>query len=104
LDRPSPSLSPPTTGLGTCDMAWQDLGEFARLDGIVTLVDAKHIEQHLDERKPDGAVNEAVNQVLTLALAVARTPRLTASFNQVAFANGLLLLNKVDLLPLFLTC
>jgi len=36
---------------------------FARLDGIVTLVDAKHIEQHLDEKKPEGAENEAVEQV-----------------------------------------
>ena len=36
---------------------------FARLDGIVTLVDAKHIEQHLDEEKPEGAENEAVEQV-----------------------------------------
>ena len=35
---------------------------FARLDGIVTLVDAKHIEQHLDEEKPEGAENEAVEQ------------------------------------------
>jgi len=34
-----------------------------RLDGIVTLVDAKHIEQHLDEEKPEGAENEAVEQV-----------------------------------------
>ena len=38
---------------------------FARLDGIVTLVDAKHIEQHLDEPKPEGIVNEAVAQVGT---------------------------------------
>jgi len=36
---------------------------FARLDGIITLVDAKHIEQHLDEIKPEGAENEAVEQV-----------------------------------------
>ena len=36
---------------------------FAKLDGIVTLVDAKHIEQHLDEEKPEGAENEAVEQV-----------------------------------------
>ena len=36
---------------------------FARLDGIVTMVDAKHIEQHLDEEKPEGAENEAVEQV-----------------------------------------
>jgi G3E family GTPase len=49
---------------------------FARLDGIVTLVDAKHIEQHLDEEKPEGAENEAVEQV--------------------AFADRILL-NKVDL-------
>ena len=49
---------------------------FARLDGIVTVVDAKHIEQHLDEQKPDGAENEAVEQV--------------------AFADHMLL-NKTDL-------
>ena len=51
---------------------------FARLDGVVTLVDAKHIEQHLDESKSDGAINESVSQV--------------------AFADRLLL-NKVDLVP-----
>ena len=50
--------------------------EFARLDGIVTLVDAKHIEAHLDEEKPEGVENEAVEQV--------------------CFADRLLL-NKVDL-------
>ena len=49
---------------------------FARLDGIVTLIDAKHIEQHLDEEKSEGAENEAVEQV--------------------AFADRLLL-NKTDL-------
>eukprot|EP00931_Biecheleriopsis_adriatica_P048104 TRINITY_DN27786_c0_g2_i1.p1 TRINITY_DN27786_c0_g2~~TRINITY_DN27786_c0_g2_i1.p1 ORF type:complete len:502 (+),score=100.96 TRINITY_DN27786_c0_g2_i1:58-1563(+) len=54
----------------------EDIRESARLDGIVTLVDAKHIEQHLDEEKPDGAENEAVEQV--------------------AFADRLLL-NKTDL-------
>merc|ERR1719310_2471137 len=41
----------------------ESIKEFARLDGIVTLVDAKHIEQHLDEEKPEGAENEAVEQV-----------------------------------------
>ena len=49
---------------------------FAKLDGIVTLVDAKHIEQHLDEVKPEGVENEAVEQV--------------------AFADRILL-NKTDL-------
>jgi G3E family GTPase len=34
-----------------------------RLDAIVTLVDAKHIITHLDEVKPDGVENEAVEQV-----------------------------------------
>ncbi|KAK3234759.1 hypothetical protein CYMTET_55002 [Cymbomonas tetramitiformis] len=37
--------------------------DFCRLDGIVTLIDAKHIEQHLDEEKPEGAENESVEQV-----------------------------------------
>ena len=41
----------------------QSVSEFARLDGIITLVDAKHIEQHLDEQKAEGAENEAVEQV-----------------------------------------
>jgi G3E family GTPase len=34
-----------------------------RLDAIVTLVDARHIRAHLDETKPDGVENEAVEQV-----------------------------------------
>ena len=33
------------------------------LDAIVTLVDAKHLSQHLDEVKPDGVENEAVEQL-----------------------------------------
>lgn len=34
-----------------------------RLDGILTLVDAKHIVQHLEEEKPEGVENEAVEQI-----------------------------------------
>ncbi len=34
-----------------------------RLDAIVTMIDAKHILQHLDEVKPEGVENEAVEQV-----------------------------------------
>merc|ERR1712070_1082099 len=34
-----------------------------RLDGIITLVDAKHVIQHLDEEKPEGVENEAVEQI-----------------------------------------
>ena len=51
---------------------------FARLDGVVTLVDAKNVEQHLDEKKAEGAINEAIAQV--------------------AFADKLLL-NKCDTVP-----
>jgi G3E family GTPase len=40
-----------------------DMIKFARLDGIVTLIDAKHIEQHLDDVKPSGVENEAVEQI-----------------------------------------
>merc|ERR1711959_72650 len=52
------------------------VSEFAKLDGIVTLVDAKHVSQHLDEEKPEGVENEAVQQV--------------------AFADRIIL-NKIDL-------
>jgi len=48
------------------------------IDAILTVVDAKHIVQHLDEKKPEGVENEAVEQV--------------------AFADRILL-NKTDLVP-----
>ena len=41
----------------------EKVSAFTRLDGIVTLIDAKHIEQHLDEVKPEGVENESVEQV-----------------------------------------
>ncbi|PIA42262.1 hypothetical protein AQUCO_02000015v1 [Aquilegia coerulea] len=34
-----------------------------KLDGVVTLVDAKHANFHLDEVKPKGVVNEAIEQI-----------------------------------------
>merc|ERR1719226_79072 len=46
------------------------------LDGILTVADAKHLVCHLDEEKPEGVENEAVEQV--------------------AFADRILL-NKTDL-------
>ena len=58
-------------------MAHQDLMDDIRLDGVVTLVDAKHVEQHLDDKEmSEEAVNEAVEQI--------------------AYADRILL-NKVDL-------
>ena len=47
-----------------------------KLDGIITVVDAKHIIQHVDEEKPDGVENESVEQL--------------------AFADRIML-NKIDL-------
>ncbi|NXK09113.1 CBWD1 protein, partial [Herpetotheres cachinnans] len=58
-----------TTGLadpGTvASMFWVDseLGCDIYLDGIVSVVDAKHGLQHLTEEKPEGLVNEACRQV-----------------------------------------
>jgi G3E family GTPase len=49
-----------------------------RLDAIVTVVDAKHLLAHLDDDKPTGVENEAVEQL--------------------AFADRVVL-NKVDLVP-----
>ena len=44
-------------------MCKQAVAHSYALDGVLTLVDAKHIGQHLDEQKPDGVVNEALSQV-----------------------------------------
>tara|TARA_B110000977_G_scaffold97815_1_gene128773 strand:- start:37126 stop:38157 length:1032 start_codon:yes stop_codon:yes gene_type:complete len=53
-----------------------DLLDTLRLDGVVTLVDSKYTMRHLDEEKPEGVVNEALEQV--------------------AFADRLVM-NKIDL-------
>ena len=52
------------------------LKQHMEIDSILTLVDAKHVEMHLDEEKEEGVVNEAIQQV--------------------AFADRILL-NKIDL-------
>lgn len=54
-----------------------DLPDRVRLDGVVTVVDAKNVSRHLDEEKGEGVVNEAMEQV--------------------AYADRILL-NKVDLI------
>ncbi|KAJ2493140.1 hypothetical protein IWW37_000790 [Coemansia sp. RSA 2050] len=73
-----------TTGLADpgkiASMLWsnEELGSDIRLDGIVTMVDAKNVERQLAERPPDGeTMNEAQKQL--------------------AFADRILL-NKSDLL------
>lgn len=47
-----------------------------KLDGIITVVDAKHVIQHLEDEKPEGVENESVEQL--------------------AFADRIIL-NKIDL-------
>lgn len=54
------------------------VSEKLRLDGIITVVDAKHIIQHLDAVKAEGVENESVEQL--------------------AFADKILF-NKLDLVP-----
>jgi G3E family GTPase len=54
----------------------KEIAESCRLDAIITLVDAKHAKQHLEEVKPEGIENESVEQV--------------------AFADKIII-NKVDL-------
>mmetsp|Transcript_50291 Transcript_50291/g.75111 ORF Transcript_50291/g.75111 Transcript_50291/m.75111 type:complete len:350 (-) Transcript_50291:201-1250(-) len=52
------------------------MSDHYRIDSIVCLADCKHLSLHLDEKKPEGSVNEALQQV--------------------AFADKILL-NKIDL-------
>jgi len=40
-----------------------DISSKYKLDGIVTVVDAKHVMSHLEEEKPEGVENESVEQV-----------------------------------------
>jgi G3E family GTPase len=54
----------------------QEVARTYQIDGILTVVDAKHILEHLHEEKPEGVENESVEQV--------------------AFADRLIL-NKTDL-------
>mmetsp|Transcript_35880 Transcript_35880/g.114963 ORF Transcript_35880/g.114963 Transcript_35880/m.114963 type:complete len:395 (+) Transcript_35880:96-1280(+) len=54
----------------------ETIQSFYKLDGIITVVDAAHAIQHLEEEKPEGVENESVEQV--------------------AFADRILL-NKIDL-------
>jgi G3E family GTPase len=40
-----------------------EIGAQLRLDGVITVVDAAHVLQHLDDVKPEGVENEAVEQL-----------------------------------------
>ena len=54
----------------------EKVAERYKIDGIITVVDAKHILQHVEEERPEGVGNEAVEQL--------------------AFADRIML-NKIDL-------
>ncbi len=41
----------------------EEMRDHLELDAIVTLVDARHVLEHLDEQKPDGVENESIEQV-----------------------------------------
>ena len=56
----------------------EEIRKLYSLDGIITVTDAKHIITRLDDEKPEGVENEAVEQL--------------------AFADKILL-NKIDLVP-----
>ncbi len=45
-----------------------DIKDACTLDAVLTVVDAKHIVQHLDEEKPQDVVNESVQQASMLCL------------------------------------
>ncbi|TNN58027.1 COBW domain-containing protein 2 [Liparis tanakae] len=65
-----------TTGLAdpgaVASMFWVDaeLGSDIYLDGIVTVIDAKHGLQQLNEEKADGLVNEAARQIAVADLTI----------------------------------
>lgn len=56
----------------------EEVSKYYEIDAVLTVVDCVHLIQHLDEKKPDGVENEAVEQL--------------------AFADRILL-NKTDLMP-----
>eukprot|EP00939_MAST-03C_sp_MAST-3C-sp1_P002332 g2332.t1 len=41
----------------------EEVAALYKLDGIITVVDAKHVIQHIEEEKPEGVENEAVEQL-----------------------------------------
>lgn len=66
------------TPVATAFFIDDEIGKQVMLDGIVTLVDAKHIGQHVDDPVLDGRDNQAVDQIV---------------------AADRIVINKIDLVP-----
>ncbi|MBA0747886.1 hypothetical protein Gogos_004762 [Gossypium gossypioides] len=73
-----------------------------KLDGVVTLVDAKHAGFHLDEVKPKGVVNEAVEQIAYAdRIIVNKTdlvgePEITSLVKRIRSINGMAHLKRTE--------
>jgi G3E family GTPase len=73
-----------------------------KLDGVVTLVDAKHAHLHLDEVKPKGIVNEAIEQIAYAdRIIVNKTdlvgePEVNSLVQRIRTINGLANLKKTE--------
>lgn len=73
-----------------------------KLDGVVTLVDAKHAGFHLDEVKPKGVVNEAIEQIAYAdRIIVNKTdlvgePEITSLVQRIRKLNGMAHLRRTE--------
>ena len=65
-----------------------------RIDAVVTLVDAKHVREHLDEEKPDGAVNEAQQQIAFADRVLLNKPDLVSAKALVAVKRRIRSVNR----------
>ncbi|KAK1275456.1 hypothetical protein QJS04_geneDACA003739 [Acorus gramineus] len=73
-----------------------------KLDGVVTLVDAKHADIHLDEVKPQGIVNEAVEQIayadriIVNKTDLVREPQIASLIQRIKSINGMAHLKQTE--------
>jgi len=65
----------------------EEIRKLYELDGIVTMVDAKHIEARLNDVKPEGVAHEAVEQVRKTAKPIRAPPRFCPPLLPTAFAQ-----------------
>uniref|UniRef100_A0A383W749 Uncharacterized protein n=1 Tax=Tetradesmus obliquus TaxID=3088 RepID=A0A383W749_TETOB len=71
-----------------------DLQESFQLDALITVVDAKHILQHLDEAKPEGVENESVEQIAFADRILLNKTDLVEAEEQAAIKSRIKAINK----------